>query len=69
MAQPNGTRGKGPCPYCGQRYTYNNFMKRSGCKAEYDKVQNRLLTDTHLIACHRKSLQPNAALSGAGPQE
>ena len=60
MAQPNGTGGRGPCPYCGQRYTYNNYMRRSGDKAVYDKKIGKWLTDTHLIACHKKSLPSNA---------
>ena len=59
MAQPNGTGGKGPCPYCGQRYTYNNYMRRSGEKAVYDQSLGKWLTDTHLIACHKKSVPSN----------
>ena len=54
MSQPSGSKVIGPCPYCGERYKLTNWMRRQGANAIYLPAFDRWLTDTHLIACHRK---------------
>lgn len=53
MSQPSGSKTVGPCPYCGQRYMLTNWMRRSGPHLGRDS-EGRLLSNTHLIACHAK---------------
>lgn len=50
MARPSGSKVVGPCPYCGKRYRLTNFMRRKDVERD---AQGRLLSNTHLIACHR----------------
>lgn len=57
MSKNAGERMVGPCPYCGQRYMRTNWMKRSN--GERDSA-GRLLSDTHLIACHRRHIEESA---------
>lgn len=52
MARPSGSKVIGPCPYCGERYRLTNFMRRRNGNRD---AQGRLLSNTHLIACHRRS--------------
>jgi len=52
MSRSSGTKFVGPCPYCGKRYLFTNYMSREKL-ALMDKAGRRL-TDTHLIACYRK---------------
>lgn len=51
MAHPSGTKVIGPCRYCGEHYVLTNWMRR---RAGDRDEQGRWLSDTHLIACHRK---------------
>ncbi len=46
------------CRYCGERYLLTNFMKRSGTWRNPEVARDadgNILSDTHLIACYRKS--------------
>ncbi|AGG89151.1 hypothetical protein [Rhodanobacter denitrificans] len=65
MAHPSGTHVVGPCPYCGQRYTLTNYMRRFHDPAS--DGAGRFLTDTHLIACFRKrTVAPTRRLRDGG---
>jgi len=63
MARNAGERVIGPCPYCGERYMRTNWMKRSGMGRD---AQGRPLSDTHLIACHKRYL---AAQQAKAPEQ
>ncbi|OGU21770.1 MAG: hypothetical protein A2580_18145 [Hydrogenophilales bacterium RIFOXYD1_FULL_62_11] len=53
MGRSSGDRMVGPCPYCGERYKLTNFMRRSR-NPQFDEESDLYLSNTHLIACHRK---------------
>lgn len=58
MAHPSGTYMVS-CPYCGQRYTRTNWMRRDA-NTDCDDDGRRLI-DTHLIACWQRHKAGNAA--------
>lgn len=55
MSRNSGSKLVGPCRYCGKRYMLTNWMRKR--RSERDE-NGFLLSDTHLIACHRKKPTP-----------
>jgi hypothetical protein len=54
------------CPICGNSYRRTNWMRRHGGVATH-RGESFLLSDTHLIGCHRKS-QARPGGVGSPPQ-